>query len=238
MKVVISIVFLCLSVFYASAQITSILVVTGGHDFEREPFEEMFNSMEGLKWEEVVQPKANRMIADEEVDEYDVLVFYDMFQPITEAEKEAYIKLLEDGKPMLFFHHALVSYQNWDEFEQIIGGRYYDEKRYPEKPDIGFSTYLHETEIGVELMNVNHPVVNGLNDFTLFDEVYGNTLVLPGVKPIIGTDHPQSKPIIGWENQYANSTIIYLQPGHGKSSFENENYRTLLYQSIQYLAEN
>ena len=218
------------------AREVNILVVTGGHNFDHELFCELFNSMDGIQWTEAVQPVANQMMVDGTIEKYDVLVFYDMIQEITPEQKQAFLELLNDGKPMLFFHHSLVSYQNWDKFEKIIGGRYYDETRYTGAPDNGFSTYLHDTSITVEIKAKNHPATKGLEDFELFDEVYGNFKVLPTVVPLIGTDHPKSSPVIGWENQYKASKIIYIQPGHGKACWGNENYRKLLSQAIFYLS--
>lgn len=219
------------------SQKIEVLVVTGGHSFEQEPFSELFNSMEQIVWEELAQPKANQLMLNEGMGKYDVLVFYDMFQEISEEEQAAFLQLLQEGKPMLFLHHALVSYQGWDEFENILGGRYYDSGRYKGIPENGFSTYLHDTNIPVRLLAPEHPVTSELTDFTLFDEVYGNTWVSPNVTPLIGTDHPESTEIIGWEHTYAASRIIYLQPGHGKTSYENPNYRKLLYNAIMYLSK-
>lgn len=232
--------FLALFLFFVSAQCQDlkILVVTGGHKFDRESFFAMFDSMDGIQYEEAIQPRANEMIASGAADQYDVLVFYDMYQEISPDQKEALLKLLKQGQPMLFFHHSLVSYQNWPEFEKIIGGRYFDETRYKGTPEDGFSTYQHDTDIPMHIMAENHPATKGLADFVLFDEVYGNTVVLPGVIPLVGTNHPKSTPVISWENHYGNATIIYIQPGHGKSCFENANYRRLMEQSIKYLAES
>lgn len=233
-----SVLFLALFLFFLNAQSQDlkILVVTGGHKFDQESFFAMFDSMAGIQYDEAVQPRANEMIASGATDQYDVLVFYDMFQEINSEQKQAFVELLNQGKPMLFFHHSLVSYQNWPEFEKIIGGRYFDEKRFKAKPVSGFSTYQHDTDIPVRILSENHPATKGLTNFVLFDEVYGNTKVLPGVIPLIGTSHPKSTPVIGWENHFGKSTIIYIQPGHGKSCFENENYRQLMEQSIKYLA--
>ncbi|MDH3712191.1 MAG: ThuA domain-containing protein, partial [Cyclobacteriaceae bacterium] len=79
-------------------------------------------------------------------------------------------------------------------------------------------------------------VTSGLEDFTVFDEVYGNTEVLPDVIPLLGTNHPESTSVIGWENHYRKSRIIYLQPGHGPSIFLDKNYRQLLRQAIMHLS--
>ncbi len=213
-----------------------VLMVTGGHDFDREAFAELFDSMEQIAWEELAQPKANQVMLENGLEKYDVLVFYDMFQEISKNEQIAFLQLLEKGKPMLFLHHALVSYQAWDEFQNILGGRYYDSKRYTKTPANGFSTYLHDTDISVQLLASAHPITAGLTDFSLFDEVYGNTWVSSEVTPLLGTNHPESAQIIGWEHTYRSSRIIYIQPGHGKSSYENPNYRKLLLNALLYLA--
>jgi len=235
-KIVLSGVFLLLCLA-GIGQKTEVLVVTGGHDFDRQAFAGLFDSLEQIVWEELVQPKANQLMLETGFEKYDVLAFYDMFQEISNDEQAAFLKLLEQGKPMLFLHHALVSYQEWDEFQNIVGGRYYDQERYKNTPENGFSTYLHDTNIPVRLLAPEHPVTSGLKDFTLFDEVYGNTWVSPDVTPLLGTDHPESSPIIGWEHTYGASKVIYLQPGHGKSSYENPNYRRLLQNALLYLSK-
>ena len=78
----------------------------------------------GVEYEHFIQPEANRNIANGKADDFDLLVFYDMWQQISDSEKQAYLNLTLKGKPMLFLHHSIVSYQNWPQFEQIVGGRY------------------------------------------------------------------------------------------------------------------
>lgn len=222
---------------FSFAQQIKVAVITGGHNFDRPTFFEMFDAIEGIHWVEVVQPRALQRMIDKSIYDFDVLVFYDMYQPIHRKEKQAFLKLLRKGMPMLFLHHALVSYQKWDAFREILGGKYYNKGMVARRPEQDYSNFLHDTDIKVEILQNNHPVTNGLKDFTVFDEVYGNTEVLPGVVPLLGTDHPKSTSVIGWENRYRKSSIIYLQPGHGTSIFSDRNYRTLLHQAIRYLAD-
>src|SRR5210317_2080941 len=101
-----------------------ILVITGGHDFEQQEFFEMFDSFEGMNYDWLVQPEANKLLESGETGEYQAFVFYDMYQAITVAQQEAYLAALKKGTGMLFLHHSLVSYQDWPEFQQIIGGKY------------------------------------------------------------------------------------------------------------------
>lgn len=232
-----SIIVLQFVVTFSFAQQINVAVITGGHNFDRPTFFEMFDAIEDIHWVEVVQPKALEMMVDKSINEFDVLVFYDMYQQIDQKEQQAFLKLLRKGKPMLFLHHALVSYQNWEVFREIIGGKYYNQDMLVNKPEHSYSDYLHDTDIKVEILQDKHPVTNGLKDFTVFDEVYGNTEVLPGVIPLLGTIHPKSTSVIGWKNHYKKSHIIYLQPGHGTSIFSDKNYRKLLRNAIIYLAD-
>ena len=219
------------------AQQFKLLIVSGGHNFNRESFFEIFDSFPNIEWEEAIQPKANQLILNSEVDDYDVLVFYDMYQDISNDEKKAFIKMLKKGKPLLFLHHSLASYQNWDEYLNIVGGKYYEKNLYNGKLREHFSNFKHSTNVNVQILQNSHPIVDGLSDFTVFDEVYGDTELLKNVTPFLKTNHPNSSEIIGWENKYKSSKIIYLQPGHGEATYKNESYRRLIYQSINYLID-
>ena len=114
-----------------------VLVVTGGHDFEREPFFAMFQAMPGIQWREAIQPAANDLYAEDEAKKYDVIVLYDMVQTITENQKQNLVRLLkEQGKGLVGLHHCIVDYQDWPEFRRILGGRYY----FPSEPKKGWSS--------------------------------------------------------------------------------------------------
>ena len=219
----------------ARAQISSALVIAGGHSFDTIAFFCMMDQIPGIGYDFLLQPEANRFLTDQEIIPYDVLIFYDMWKPVSESEKLAYIKLTEAGKPMLFLHHALVSYQQWPEFEKIIGGRYVESLKNQAGQSSGQSTYKHDVWLDVSIVNPEHPVTAGLQNFRLLDEVYGNYRVGEQVIPLLKTNHPESTEVIAWENRYNNSRIIYIQPGHDKNSYENPDYIQLLANAVRYL---
>lgn len=215
----------------ASAKKLNVLIVTGGHDFDRKSFFEMFDSFKGISYTELKHPEANLQLGKINPKTYDAIVFYDMPKTISEAEKESYHKLMKVGKGLVFMHHSLASYQQWDEFKTIIGGKYHEEKNTPAS-----STYQHDVNFKVKVLNPSHPVTKGITDFEILDEVYGNTEVLPEVTPLLTTDHPQSSKTIGWTLQKENSRIVYIQLGHDKNAWFNPNYQKLIQQSIAYVA--
>jgi hypothetical protein len=215
----------------ASAKKLNVLIVTGGHDFDRKSFFEMFDTFQDINYTELKQPEANSQLGTLDPKTFDVIVFYDMPKTITENEKANYYHLLKLGKGMVFLHHSQCSYQNWDEYKTIVGGKYHEEKNSPQ-----LSTYQHDVTFTVKIANPKHPVTKGIHDFEILDEVYGNTEVLSGVTPLLTADHPQSSKIIGWTHKIENSRIVYIQPGHDKNGYFNPNYQKLVKQAILFVA--
>lgn len=213
-----------------------VLLITGGHSFERKPFYEVFNSFNNISYDTVTQPKANSLIASPAVSKYDVLVFYDTVDSLPVAHQKAYIDLLRAGKSMIFLHHSLVSYQNWPEFLQIVGGQYHTSPAIV-NGDTLHANYEHDVNIPVAVLDALHPVTKGLKDFTIFDEIYGDVEIKPNVKPLLGTSHPKSMSYVAWINKYGNSEVIYIQLGHGPTGYADPNYRKLLIQAIEWSAK-
>ena len=215
----------------ASAKKLNILIVTGGHDFDRQSFFEMFDSFQDISYTELKHPEANLQLGTIDPKTFDAVVFYDMPKSISEAEKESYFKLLKLGKGLVFLHHSLCSYQQWQEYREIVGGKYHEEKNSP-----ATSTYQHDVTFQIKIANSENPVTKGIKDFEILDEVYGNTEVLPDVTPLLMASHPQSSKIIGWTHNVENSRIVYIQPGHDKNAWFNPNYQILVKQAIAFVA--
>lgn len=209
------------------------MVVAGGHSFDTVEFVEMFHSFSEFTFDTVMQPKANRLIGGNAVDGYDVIVFYDMWKDIDSIEIAGYYRLLDRGVGMVFLHHSLAGNQDWAEFSNIIGGKYHnphstvDSSRY--------STYSHDIEIAMSIPRRDHPVTRNMEDFILLDEGYNNIEVKDDVMVILKADHADCSDVTGWVNTYQNSRIVYLMQGHGKHAYSNENYRTLLKNSINFV---
>ena len=70
-----------------------------------------------------------------------------------------------------------------------------------------------------------------------FDEIYGNVRISENIFPLLKTTHPKSMEFVAWENRFNSSKIVYLQPGHDYRTYESEDYRKLLTQTINYLAK-
>jgi type 1 glutamine amidotransferase len=163
-------------------------------------------------------------------------VLYDMPKTITEQQKQNFLALFDKGTGLVVLHHALVSYQHWPEYEQIIGGRYpeADGKSGVVTLEVG---YEHDVEIPVVIVAKDHPVTAGLNDFTIHDEIYWGFRVQPDVAVLLTTTHLKSGKPLAWARNQGKSRVVFIQLGHGPEAFVNPNYRQLLAQSIRWTAK-
>lgn len=248
------------------------LLVTKGHAFDRETFFQMIDALKQydntyVHWTHVEHPAAGAVLTPENASIYDVIVFYDMpgvtftnntppfsvYEP-TEKYKENFLALLDLGIPMIFLHHAIASWPTWDEFAEIVGGRFHflpgnlRGKHYPG------SGYRFRVEQNISVMDTNHPITKGLPaNFPIRDEAYLMPVFEEDVKPLLRSDfkfeaanfryggvnfksHDTGSNLVGWTKNYKNSPIIYLQFGHEDIAYSNKYYRKLLNNAINWAA--
>lgn len=216
----------------ANSQTLHLMIVTGGQDYDSLEFFQMFDAMNEVEYEHFVQPEANRRIAKDRAKDFDLIVFYDQWQDINEDEKMAYLKMAEQGKPMLFLHQSLISYQKWPDFEKMLGARFVLEaKRVPEEE---VSTKESDVWEYCAVENYNS-ITAGFHELRFFDEIFGNVQISDEIYPLLRIRHPKSMEYVAWENRFNNSRIVYIQPGFDKRTFTESDYRKLLKQTIYYL---
>lgn len=215
----------------------NVLLMVGGHDFDKEPFYAMMDKLPGVTYDVAEHPGAYRNLKPGKIEAYDVVLLYDMPSEIPDDAKKDFTAMLEKGTGLVVLHHAFCSYDSWPEYTNIIGGRYHHfpwQKNGEEQPP---STYKHDVAIDVKVMDAKHPVTKGVSDFQIIDEVYGGTEILENVHPLLATDDPASGPLVGWTNTYANAKVVTLTLGHDKQAWENPAFPRLLSQAVWWVSE-
>ncbi|MDW7692806.1 ThuA domain-containing protein [Flammeovirgaceae bacterium SG7u.111] len=220
---------------YSTNSSISILVVTGGQEFEKEPFFAMFDGFQSIKYETVVQPKANSLWGSKKIKDYDAIVFYDLSPKIENQYKKDFIKMLKKGKGVVFLHQSLQSYQNWGDYKFLIGGKYHKEPFFQFGKEVKSITKPN-MKYKVQIVNPSHPITSGMEAFEMEGEMYGGCEILPNVTPLLLTMHPESMHYLGWTHEFGKSKIVYLQPGKDTSVFNNPNYKKILEQAIEWTA--
>jgi type 1 glutamine amidotransferase len=225
-----------LSAINPSSKPIRVLVITGGHDYKEAQFNQMFESLApGISYKVVKLPGAFDMFLPEKRNEYDVLVFYHMWQKITDEQEKVFSDCIKKGKPLVVLHHSICAFDDWPEYWNMIGGKYFHKETTFNGKVYQPCSYIHDTHFNVKIAGTKHPVTAGINDFPIFDETYKGYYVAEDVTPLLLTDEPSSTPVIGWAKKYGKSKIVVLQSGHDVPTFENENFRKLLKQSIEWV---
>lgn len=213
-----------------------VLVITGGHDYQKEQFNQMLASLgENITYQIAELPGAYDMFLAQNRDKYDVLVFYHMWQEITDDQAKAFSECIREGKPLVALHHSICAYDNWPEYYNIIGGKYFHKPTVVNGKEYAACSYIHDVHFRVKITDKAHPVTAGLSDFEIFDETYKGYYVESGVTPLLSTDDQSSNPVIGWAKKYGKAKVVTLQSGHDVPTFENPNFRKLLKQSIEWV---
>jgi len=213
-----------------------VLVVTGGHDFEHDAFFKIFSDDPGITFKPVEHPNAHRELAAGAATNYDVLVAYDMHQEISDDAKANLLAWLNHGKGLVVLHHAIASYQDWPEYSKIIGARYYLQKTMVNGVEKARSTYQHDLNFTIHVVDPNHPVTRGIHDFEIHDETYNLFDVAEDVHPLLTATDAHSNKLIGWAKTYGPARVVYLQSGHDHFAYENPNYRKIVSQAIRWAA--
>jgi type 1 glutamine amidotransferase len=213
-----------------------ILVITGNHTYKVEQFNQMLASLgENITYQVAPLPAAYDMFLPENRSKYDVLVFYHMWQKITDEQAKVFADCIKRGKPVVALHHSICAYDDWPEYFNIIGGKYFHKPTIVNGKEYAVCSYIHDVNFKIKVVDRGNPITKGLNDFEIFDETYKGYYVEEGVTPLLTTDEPSSQPIIGWTKKYGRARIVTLQSGHDVPTFENPNFRKLLKQAIEWV---
>jgi len=212
-----------------------VLVVTGGHGFNRDAFFAMFKDNPEIEWTEGKQGKTSTAYDREDLLDFDVVFCYDMVQGITDVQKKAFLSLFEKGIGLVVNHHALASYQAWPEFEKAVGGKFLlrpekqGDKTIPKSGTGGGKLTIH-----VEAKN--HPIAQGLSDYELHDEYYNRCRVSPDVTLVLTTDCPGNNREICWCREHGKSRVVYLMSGHDNKVYSDANHRKVIANAIRWAA--
>ena len=179
-----------------------VMVVIGGHAFERAAFDTALRALPGVEFEYLKQPGAALRMNPRDLQGVDALLLYDIpgidFRAAQDAPRflappaefqVGFESLLLEGVGIVALHHALAGWPAWPAYGAALGGRF----RYRPALEAGSvlpeSGYARNTEYGVDVVDAAHPVTRGLPPrFTLRDEPYLCEVDLARVTPLLRAD--------------------------------------------------
>ncbi|QGN54273.1 ThuA domain-containing protein [Novosphingobium sp. Gsoil 351] len=215
-----------------------LLVLSGGHPYEAEPFAEMLDSLDGWTVTHLLHPEAERLVGEGAADQADAILFYDMpgytfgegkviSSPPSEAFRRALMARFAAGRGAVAMHHALAGWALWPEWAELVGGRFLyqqGEVRGRAQPDSG---YRHDVSYTAQVI-VDHPVTRGLpSEFPVTDELYLAPVFGDDIVPLIRARHDFVRDNFfsaaaavegrmfsnaGWEHPDGNDCVAWAKP--------------------------
>jgi len=251
-----------------------LLVTAKGHPYERDAFATLFEGLDDYRWSLVEQPAAQHLIRPSLREQFAACVCYDMpgvdftatdapglIEPDS-VFKQGFLDLLEAGMGFVFLHHSIAAWPAWEEYAEILGGRFHYRAgtlRGGHWPDSG---YCHKVAHTLSVV-AEHPVTAGLPpQFDMVDEMYLCPIFEDSLTPLLrsnyrfekesfysagravagelnsreGWSHPDGSNLVGWAKHYRNSPIVYLQGGDDAEAYASPGYRQLLHNAIRWVS--
>ncbi|WP_449063880.1 ThuA domain-containing protein [Planomonospora algeriensis] len=137
--------------------------------------------------------------------------------------RTALLDHLERGGGLLCMHAASICFDDWQGWPRVLGGRWEWPKSH--HPPLGWTTVR---------VHGDHPIVEGLRDFDLVDEVYSDLTILPDVTPLASS---MGQPLV-WARPVRRGRLVYDALGHDTRSYDNPVHRTLLRRAAQWLLKH
>ena len=178
----------------------SLLVVSGGHPYEEEPFAALLAQLDGWEVTHLVHPEAEERIGEGAADDVDALLFYDMpgyefadqrvtSRPPSDAFKAAIERRFAKGCGAVMMHHAIAGWADWPAWSEMVGGRFLYQPGSVRGSACADSGYRHDVDYFADVV-ADHPVVAGVPQrFAVNDELYLAEIFEEGITPLIRADY-------------------------------------------------
>jgi len=213
----------------------NVVIVTGGHGFDTKAFPNLFAGYDDINFEYKDQKDDSELFEDISNWKYDVMVFYNMGQKISEKRQANFIKLMDQGVGVVALHHCIGAYQDWPEWPKIIGGKFFTKEGTIYGKNWPVSLWKDDVEMTVHV-EADHPITAGVKDFAVTDESYKNQWHNPDAKLLLSTDEATQDKQLAWAKTYRKSNVCFIQLGHGPGIYSDANYRKLVSQAIRWAA--
>ncbi len=211
-----------------------VLIITGDHGHAWKDTTERLSDIlaAGGKIKIEVSATPSKDLTDDNLSKYDVLLLNYKDTPKgaaesrwSDANKEAFLKAVRDGKGLVVFHHASSAFTNpnWTEFEKAIAGGWRSK---------GFHGPAHE--FTVKKTDVKHPISEGLpSEFQhTKDELYQGSVMVPE-SVVLATAYSdpnkpkgtgKDEPVI-WVNSYGKGRVYENVLGHDVTAMSDPQFQ-------------
>jgi hypothetical protein len=216
------------------AQIRVLLIT--GDDVDAHPWREMSETTREIlvkagKFD--VKVCEDPLILDSEtaLKAYDVIVFMIFSRRITDLPGQAQENLLnfvKGGKGFFVQHLATASFAKWEEFGKLCGRKWV----------MNTSGHGPRAVFKAQVVNREHPITAGLEDFDVDDELYAKLQGTGEINVLVQADSDWSKktePLVFTLN-YGKGRTVHNAFGHDRKALMTTNVQKIIARGVEWAA--
>ena len=164
-----------------------------------------------------VDTPAEALVADK-LQYYDGLVVYGNHMTITPEQEQALVDFVEGGKGLVAIHSASYMFIKSDRYIPMVGGQFL-------RHGAG--------EFAAEIVQPNHPAMQGLEPFTTWDETYVHTRHNTENRTVLmeRVDAEGREPYT-WVRTQGQGRVFYTAFGHNERTWSNPGFHRLVANGI------
>lgn len=130
------------------------------------------------------------------------------------------------GGALLALHAAPICFDDWPGWRDVVGAAWdWDRSCHPP---------LGEVHVRVR---GPHPLVDGIDDFTIHDEAYGFMDLADDIEPLATARHGDVDHPLLWVRRVGAGRVVTSTLGHGAESFDHPSHREILRRSVRWLLD-
>ena len=162
---------------------------------------------------------------------YDVIVltmFNRSLPTIPGQAQENLLNFVKQGKGFYVQHLASASFSEWDEFGKLCGRKWV----------MGTSGHGPRSVFKVNIVNKEHPITQGLEDFRIFDELYAKLQGDSDIDVLVSTysDWSEQTEPLAFSRSYGKGRCVHNALGHDFKAIKNPSMQQIIRRAVEWAA--
>jgi putative membrane-bound dehydrogenase-like protein len=158
-------------------------------------------------------------LSEEVLQDYDALMLYANHDEINASQEKALLSFVKKGGGFIPIHCASYCFRNSDDIVKLIGGQF-----------ISHDTATFTTEV----VDEDHPAMQGVNAITTWDETYVHTKFAKDIKVLMEREDENGKEPYAWVKEYGKGRVFYTALGHDQLTWSRPEFHQLIAQGIRW----
>ncbi|MBN2592221.1 MAG: ThuA domain-containing protein [Sedimentisphaerales bacterium] len=162
---------------------------------------------------------------------YDVIVFTIFsrrVQMLPSHAQENLLNFVKSGKGFFVQHLASASFPKWEEFGKLCGRKWV----------MGTSGHGPRSVFKANVVNKEHPITAGLEDFETDDELYAKLQGTGNIDVLVtaGSDWSKKTELLVFTLRYGDGRVVHNAFGHDRKALMTPNVQKIIARGVEWAA--